>query len=79
MLRLQHRPGAAELSLLGGRQGGEQDHRLARHVALAVALEQTERTFRSPRGEGGQCRKQQHLGIGRPRPQAFLRDHKHLR
>ena len=65
--------------LLTKREGGEQSYRFAWHIALAVALEQRERSLRKISGQGGQCRKQQHFRIGRPGPQAFLGNLQRLR
>ena len=46
LLRLQHRPGSGEVPLLGEGEGGEQRYRLAWHIALAVALQEDQRSLR---------------------------------
>ena len=66
-------------SLLSKREGHQQSHGLAGHIALAIALEQNERSLRQVYGQGGQCRKQQQFWIGRPETQTLLGNLAHLR
>ena len=66
-------------SLLREREAHQQSHGLAGHIALAIALEQTERSLRQVYGQGGQCRKQQQFWIGGPGTQTLLGNLAHLR
>ncbi|HEX3402391.1 MAG TPA: hypothetical protein VHT74_18925 [Acetobacteraceae bacterium] len=76
---VQRRPGMGKSSLLRKREGHQQSHWLAGHIALAIALEQNERSLRQVYGQGGQRRKQQQFWIGGPEAQSLLGNLAHLR
>ena len=62
-LCFQHRPGAAELPLLGQRQRRQQGGRFAGRKTLLVALEKRQGALRLAHGHGPERRQQQQLGI----------------